>query len=171
MRYLSAAFFKYKYLNLSCIVKLSMLIINVIQKVIMTSVFFPFLLVLSNRELQDDLTDEMVVLAWQLKERSVMMNQSIQNTEKVSGFLLAITFSHLQFCWWTWFFMYLLLVGLMLSRDIRSRALNAYSSLSIACISSPPSPNFLSISLLFFFSYIYIGSVFAWIWLRSVPVC
>ncbi|CAL5432767.1 unnamed protein product [Camellia sinensis] len=34
-------------------------------------------------KLQDDLTDEMVGLAQQLKESSLMMNQSIKNTEKV----------------------------------------------------------------------------------------
>jgi len=33
--------------------------------------------------LQEDLTDEMVVLAKQLKESSLMMSQSLQNTEKV----------------------------------------------------------------------------------------
>ncbi|KAF7806706.1 Vesicle transport protein USE1 [Senna tora] len=36
-----------------------------------------------HRKLQDDLTDEMVVLAKQLKESSLMMSQSIQNTEKI----------------------------------------------------------------------------------------
>ncbi|GMP99518.1 hypothetical protein CsSME_00046954 [Camellia sinensis var. sinensis] len=36
-----------------------------------------------HRKLQDDLTDEMVGLAQQLKESSLMMNQSIKNTEKV----------------------------------------------------------------------------------------
>ncbi|KAL2559131.1 Membrane fusion protein Use1 [Forsythia ovata] len=36
-----------------------------------------------HRMLQDDLTDEMVSLARQLKESSLMMNQSIQNTEKI----------------------------------------------------------------------------------------
>lgn len=35
------------------------------------------------RKLQEDLTDEMVGLARQLKETSLLMNQSIQNTEKV----------------------------------------------------------------------------------------
>jgi len=35
------------------------------------------------RMLQEDLTDEMVVLAKQLKEGSLMMSQSLQNTEKV----------------------------------------------------------------------------------------
>ncbi|KAL3644943.1 hypothetical protein CASFOL_010123 [Castilleja foliolosa] len=35
-----------------------------------------------HRKLQEDLTDEMVGLARQLKESSLMMNQSIQNTEK-----------------------------------------------------------------------------------------
>ncbi|CAH8255609.1 unnamed protein product [Arabidopsis lyrata] len=34
------------------------------------------------RKLQEDLTDEMVVLARQLKERSQMISQSVQNTEK-----------------------------------------------------------------------------------------
>lgn len=37
-----------------------------------------------NRKLQEDLTDEMVELARQLKESTLMMNQSIKNTEKVS---------------------------------------------------------------------------------------
>ncbi|XP_028787303.1 uncharacterized protein LOC114743264 isoform X2 [Neltuma alba] len=36
-----------------------------------------------HRKLQDDLTDEMVVLAKQLKENSLMMSQSLQNTEKI----------------------------------------------------------------------------------------
>ncbi|KAG7600545.1 Vesicle transport protein Use1 [Arabidopsis suecica] len=36
-----------------------------------------------NRKLQEDLTDEMVVLARQLKERSQMISQSVQNTEKI----------------------------------------------------------------------------------------
>ncbi|PIN11114.1 putative membrane protein [Handroanthus impetiginosus] len=36
-----------------------------------------------HRKLQEDLTDEMVVLARQLKESSLMMNQSIRNTEKI----------------------------------------------------------------------------------------
>ncbi|KAK4798601.1 hypothetical protein SAY86_030927 [Trapa natans] len=36
-----------------------------------------------HRNLQEDLTDEMVVLARQLKESSLLMNQSIQNTEKI----------------------------------------------------------------------------------------
>ncbi|CAA3011729.1 membrane fusion Use1 [Olea europaea subsp. europaea] len=36
-----------------------------------------------HRKLQDDLTDEMVVLARQLKESTLMMSQSIQNTEKI----------------------------------------------------------------------------------------
>ncbi|XP_075106204.1 uncharacterized protein LOC107793376 isoform X3 [Nicotiana tabacum] len=35
------------------------------------------------RKLQEDLTDEMVILARQLKESSLMMNQSIKNTEKI----------------------------------------------------------------------------------------
>ena len=38
----------------------------------------------SNRKLQEDLTDEMVGLARQLKERSLVMSQSVKNTEKVS---------------------------------------------------------------------------------------
>ncbi|KAL8192101.1 hypothetical protein R6Q57_028222 [Mikania cordata] len=37
----------------------------------------------SNRKLQEDLTDEMVGLARQLKESTLMMNQSIKNTEKI----------------------------------------------------------------------------------------
>ncbi|KAF9611453.1 hypothetical protein IFM89_032423 [Coptis chinensis] len=37
-----------------------------------------------HRKLQDDLTDEMVGLARQLKESSLMMNQSLQDTEKVA---------------------------------------------------------------------------------------
>ncbi|XP_038985830.1 uncharacterized protein LOC103717472 isoform X2 [Phoenix dactylifera] len=36
-----------------------------------------------HRKLQEDLTDEMVVLAQQLKESSLLMNQSLQNTEKI----------------------------------------------------------------------------------------
>ncbi|KAL6500562.1 hypothetical protein OROHE_025928 [Orobanche hederae] len=36
-----------------------------------------------HRKLQEDLTDEMVSLARQLKESSLMMNQSIKNTEKI----------------------------------------------------------------------------------------
>ncbi|KAF5730643.1 hypothetical protein HS088_TW19G00235 [Tripterygium wilfordii] len=36
-----------------------------------------------HRKLQEDLTDEMVVLARQLKEGSLMMSQSVQNTEKI----------------------------------------------------------------------------------------
>uniref|UniRef100_A0A5B6ZMK8 Vesicle transport protein USE1 n=1 Tax=Davidia involucrata TaxID=16924 RepID=A0A5B6ZMK8_DAVIN len=36
-----------------------------------------------HRKLQEDLTDEMVSLARQLKESSLMMNQSVKNTEKI----------------------------------------------------------------------------------------
>ncbi|KAA8547088.1 hypothetical protein F0562_003517 [Nyssa sinensis] len=36
-----------------------------------------------HRKLQEDLTDEMVGLAHQLKESSLMMSRSIQNTEKI----------------------------------------------------------------------------------------
>nr|KAJ0185334.1 hypothetical protein LSAT_V11C900458890 [Lactuca sativa] len=36
-----------------------------------------------HRKLQEDLTDEMVDLARQLKERSLLMNKSIQNTERI----------------------------------------------------------------------------------------
>ncbi|KAL2338705.1 hypothetical protein Fmac_013151 [Flemingia macrophylla] len=36
-----------------------------------------------HRKLQDDLTDEMVVLAKQLKESSLVMNQSLKNSEKI----------------------------------------------------------------------------------------
>lgn len=36
-----------------------------------------------HRKLQEDLTDEMVVLARQLKESSQMMSQSLKNTEKI----------------------------------------------------------------------------------------
>ncbi|KAL5570481.1 hypothetical protein UlMin_027056 [Ulmus minor] len=36
-----------------------------------------------HRKLQDDLTDEMVVLAKQLKESSLMVNRSLQNSEKI----------------------------------------------------------------------------------------
>jgi len=36
-----------------------------------------------HRKLQEDLTDEMVELARQLKESSLMMNQSVQQTEKI----------------------------------------------------------------------------------------
>ncbi|MQL68142.1 hypothetical protein Taro_000405 [Colocasia esculenta] len=39
-------------------------------------------------KLQDDLTDEMVVLAQQLKESSLMMNRSLQETEKVLDIVL-----------------------------------------------------------------------------------
>lgn len=37
-----------------------------------------------HRKLQEDLTDEMVDLARELKERSLLMSQSVKNTEKVS---------------------------------------------------------------------------------------
>ncbi|MFS8004744.1 putative vesicle transport protein, Use1 [Helianthus anomalus] len=37
------------------------------------------------RKLQEDLTDEMVGLARQLKESTLMMNQSIKNIEKVNS--------------------------------------------------------------------------------------
>uniref|UniRef100_A0A1J3FL15 Vesicle transport protein USE1 n=1 Tax=Noccaea caerulescens TaxID=107243 RepID=A0A1J3FL15_NOCCA len=40
-------------------------------------------LVEKNRNLQDGLTDEMVTLARQLKERSLLINQSVQNTDKL----------------------------------------------------------------------------------------
>lgn len=36
-----------------------------------------------HRKLQEDLTDEMVDLARELKERSLLMNQSVKNTEKL----------------------------------------------------------------------------------------
>ncbi|XP_037491353.1 uncharacterized protein LOC105634413 [Jatropha curcas] len=36
-----------------------------------------------HRKLQEDLTDEMVGLAQQLKESSLLMSQSLQNTEKI----------------------------------------------------------------------------------------
>uniref|UniRef100_A0ACD5U0A8 Uncharacterized protein n=1 Tax=Avena sativa TaxID=4498 RepID=A0ACD5U0A8_AVESA len=36
-----------------------------------------------HRKLQEDLTDEMVDLARQLKESSMLMNQSVQDTEKI----------------------------------------------------------------------------------------
>ncbi|KAL5983816.1 hypothetical protein ACLOJK_017911 [Asimina triloba] len=39
--------------------------------------------VAKHRKLQEDLTDEMVVLAQQLRESSLMMNQSLQDTEKI----------------------------------------------------------------------------------------
>ncbi|CAI9300674.1 unnamed protein product [Lactuca saligna] len=39
--------------------------------------------VTKHRKLQEDLTDEMVDLARQLKERSLLMNKSIQNTERI----------------------------------------------------------------------------------------
>ncbi|KAH9619307.1 hypothetical protein KSS87_022098 [Heliosperma pusillum] len=35
------------------------------------------------RKLQEDLTDEMVQMAWQLKENSLMMNRSVKNAEKI----------------------------------------------------------------------------------------
>lgn len=44
--------------------------------VIITNIFY-------YRKLQEDLTDEMVELAKQLKESSLVMSHSIQNTEKV----------------------------------------------------------------------------------------
>ena len=47
---------------------------------------------LPHRKLQEDLTDEMVELAQQLKERSLMMNQSVQETEKVFFFHLILGF-------------------------------------------------------------------------------
>lgn len=37
----------------------------------------------SGRKLQEDLTDEMVGLAKQLKESSLIMSKSLENTEKV----------------------------------------------------------------------------------------
>ncbi|KAG6416619.1 hypothetical protein SASPL_124052 [Salvia splendens] len=40
-----------------------------------------------HRQLQEDLTDEMVGLARKLKESSLMISRSIKNTEKVSEFL------------------------------------------------------------------------------------
>lgn len=48
-----------------------------------------------NRKLQEDLTDEMVGLARQLKESSLMMNRSINNTEKVSTQYLFYTFENI----------------------------------------------------------------------------
>jgi hypothetical protein len=42
-----------------------------------------YLIFLMHRKLQEDLTDEMVELARQLKESSFMMNQYVQETEKV----------------------------------------------------------------------------------------
>ncbi|KAL2582808.1 hypothetical protein AAZV13_14G030300 [Glycine max] len=42
-----------------------------------------------HRKLQEDLTDEMVVLAKQLKESSLTMSQSLQNTEKVSNLIFS----------------------------------------------------------------------------------
>ncbi|KAK6228574.1 hypothetical protein QUC31_006021 [Theobroma cacao] len=38
---------------------------------------------LENRKLQEDLTDEMVGLARQLKESSLMMSRSLENAEKI----------------------------------------------------------------------------------------
>ncbi|KAG6517321.1 hypothetical protein ZIOFF_020706 [Zingiber officinale] len=46
-----------------------------------------------HRKLQEDLTDEMVGLARQLKESSLLMNKSLQDTEKASQF-----FSFPSFC-------------------------------------------------------------------------
>lgn len=43
-----------------------------------------------NRKLQEDLTDEMVVLAQQLKENSLLMNRSLQDTEKVLGLIISL---------------------------------------------------------------------------------
>jgi hypothetical protein len=56
---------------------------------------------LPNRKLQEDLTDEMVELARQLKESSLMMNQSVQETEKVFFFHLVLRFLlrwHVSLC-------------------------------------------------------------------------
>uniref|UniRef100_A0A453MYA0 Uncharacterized protein n=2 Tax=Aegilops tauschii subsp. strangulata TaxID=200361 RepID=A0A453MYA0_AEGTS len=44
-----------------------------------------------HRKLQEDLTDEMVDLARQLKESSLLMNQSVQDTEKVAFYLSSIS--------------------------------------------------------------------------------
>jgi hypothetical protein len=52
--------------------------------------FFCYLIFLLHRKLQEDLTDEMVELARQLKESSLMMNQSVQETEKVHFFHLVL---------------------------------------------------------------------------------
>nr|XP_029121540.1 uncharacterized protein LOC105048970 isoform X1 [Elaeis guineensis]XP_029121541.1 uncharacterized protein LOC105048970 isoform X1 [Elaeis guineensis]XP_029121542.1 uncharacterized protein LOC105048970 isoform X1 [Elaeis guineensis]XP_029121543.1 uncharacterized protein LOC105048970 isoform X1 [Elaeis guineensis] len=41
-----------------------------------------------HRKLQEDLTDEMVVLAHQLKESSLLMNRSLQDTEKLYVIML-----------------------------------------------------------------------------------
>lgn len=41
--------------------------------------------------LQEGLTDEMVELARQLKESSLLMNQSVQETKKVGFFFLILT--------------------------------------------------------------------------------
>ena len=49
----------------------------------------------NDRKLQEDLTDEMVVLARQLKESSLLVNRSVQNTEKVE------TMINLIFNFWT----------------------------------------------------------------------
>jgi SNARE protein 1 len=42
-----------------------------------------YLIFLMHRKLQEDLTDEMVELARQLKESSLMMNQYVQEMEKI----------------------------------------------------------------------------------------
>lgn len=63
----------------------------------LTAVFSCLCCVVFHRKLQEDLTDEMVVLARQLKESSLMMNQSIKNTEKVSRVLFASTVSQCNF--------------------------------------------------------------------------
>lgn len=49
-----------------------------------------------HRKLQEDLTDEMVDLARELKERSLLMSQSVKNTEKVS---LASCLFHFTLLW------------------------------------------------------------------------
>jgi hypothetical protein len=60
---------------------------------------------LLHRKLQEDLTDEMVDLARQLKESSMLMNQSVQDTDKVDFsvalalFLLWRKFPQFQSLW------------------------------------------------------------------------
>ena len=48
------------------------------------------------RKLQEDLTDEMVGLAQQLKQSSLLMSQSLKNTEKVCNGALLICCSVME---------------------------------------------------------------------------
>lgn len=59
------------------------------------SLFKLFLQSAFDRKLQEDLTDGMVDLAMQLKESSLLMSQSIKNTEKVSFIVLMLEHQNL----------------------------------------------------------------------------